>query len=254
MPMPEGRAPREGAVSIQRDTACWTLTLDRGEKANALSAAMVEALIAGVEEAHGARVPVLAFEGRGRNLSAGFDFGDYESQTEGDLLLRLVRIESLLQSIARSPCLTVGFAHGRNFGAGVDLFAACRWRIAAPEATFRMPGLGFGLVLGTRRFAAIVGRDAAREVLESLATLDAARAKEIGLVRRLAPREEWPAILEAASATARTLTAESRAALHRALDPATHDADLADLVRSASAPGLKARVARYLAEQRAARS
>src|SRR5690348_11149320 len=112
MPMPEDRAPGEGAVSIRRDDACWTLALDRGDKANALSAALVEALIAGVEEAHAARVPVIAFEGRGRNLSAGFDFGDYESQSEGDLLLRLVRIETLLQSVARSPCLTLAFAHG----------------------------------------------------------------------------------------------------------------------------------------------
>lgn len=252
--MPEGRAGAEGApVAIRREAECWTIVLDRGEKANALSSSLVEALIAAVEEAHAARVPVLAFEGRGRNLSAGFDFGDYESQSEGELVLRLVRIETLLQSIARSPSLTVAFAHGRNFGAGVDLFAACRWRIATADAAFRMPGLGFGLVLGTRRFAAIVGRDTAREVLESLATFDAARGKEMGFVRRIAPREDWPAILGEAVTTARTLSPESRAGLHGALDPQTHDADLADLVRSASAPGLKARIARYLAEQRAAR-
>jgi len=252
--MPEGAAHDEPLVSVRREPGCWTVVIDRGAKANALSAPMVEALILAVEEAHAARVPVLAFEGRGRNLSAGFDFGDYEAQSEGDLVLRFVRIEALLQSIARSPCLTLAFAHGRNFGAGVDLFAACRWRVAAPDATFRMPGLGFGLLLGTRRFASIVGRDAAREVLERLATFDAARAKEMGFVRRIAPREDWAAILAEAVATARDLPEESRAALHRALDPATHDADLADLVRSAAAPGLKARIARYLAQQRAARA
>ncbi len=250
--MPEGRAAAAG-VSIRRDAHSWTLALDRPGKANALSAEMVEALIAAVAEAQAARVPVLAIEGRGRNLSAGFDFGDYESQSEGDLVLRLVRIEALLQSIARSQCLTIAFAHGRNFGAGVDLFAACRWRVAAPQATFRMPGLGFGLVLGTRRFAGIVGRDAAREVLEGLATFDVARAREMGFVRRIAPPEEWPAILAEALATAGSLAPEHRASLYRTLDDAPHDADLADLVRSASAPGLKERIARYLAAQRAAR-
>ena len=252
--MPEGPAADDGAgVSIRREPHCWTLTLDRPAKANALSAPMVEALIAAVAEAEAARVPVLAIEGRGRNLSAGFDFGGYESQSEGDLVLRFVRIEALLQSLARSTCLTVGFAHGRNFGAGVDLLAACRWRIAAPQSTFRMPGLGFGLVLGTRRFARIAGADAAREILESLATFDVARAREIGFVRRIAPQEEWPAILAEAVATARSLPEESRASLYRALDDAAHDADLADLVRSASAPGLKERIARYLAAQRGAR-
>ncbi|HSN20270.1 MAG TPA: enoyl-CoA hydratase/isomerase family protein [Usitatibacter sp.] len=243
--MPEGE-PAPGGIAVRREADCWSVALDRPEKANALSASLVEALVAVVAEAEAARVPVLAFQGNGRNLSAGFDFGDYERQSEGDLLLRFVRIESLLQSIARSPCLTVGFAHGRNFGAGVDLFAACRWRVAAPESTFRMPGLGFGLVLGTRRFAAIVGREVARELLEGLATFDAQRAHAIGFVRRIAPAEAWPGILAEAAAAARGLPETSRAALYRMLAPATDESDMAELVRSASAPGLKDRIRAYL--------
>lgn len=233
-------------VRIERDTERWTLVLDRAAKANALSADLVEALIGAVDEAEAAGVSVLALRGAGRNFSAGFDFGGFEEQGQGDLLQRFVRIETLLQRLARSPCLTVGFAHGRNFGAGVDLFAACRWRIAAPGTTFRMPGLAFGLVLGTRRFAAIVGRDAAREILESLATFDAARAMEMGFATRVTAEEGWPGVLEEAVATARAIPAASRAALYQVLDPGTDAADMADLVRSASAPGLKDRIREYL--------
>jgi enoyl-CoA hydratase len=247
--MPEGAAAA-GGIAVHREAACWTLALDRGEKANALSATMVEALIAAVAEAEAARVPVVAFRGNGRNLSAGFDFTGYESESEGDLLHRFVRIESLLQAIAHSPCLTVAFAHGRNFGAGADLFAACRWRIAAPGSTFRMPGLAFGVVLGTRRFAAIVGRDAAREILESAATFDAERAHGLAFARRIAAEDAWPSILEEACAASRVLPEASRAALYRTLDGAGDDADLADLVRSAAAPGLKRRIAAYLAGAR----
>jgi enoyl-CoA hydratase/carnithine racemase len=214
---------------------------------------MVEGMIAALAGAEAARAPVVAFQGEGRNLSAGFDFGGYEHESEGDLLLRFVRIETLLQSIARSPCLTVAFAHGRNFGAGVDLFAACRWRVAAPGAAFRMPGLGFGLVLGTRRFAAIVGRDRARAILEGLATFDAERARETGFVTRIAAADEWPAIRGEALATARLLPAPGREALYRTLEGGTADADLADLVRSAAAPGIKERIRAYLAAQQAPR-
>jgi len=234
-------------LAVRREAQCWTIALARAQKANALSSAMVEGMIAALAEAEAAQVPLVAFEGEGRNFSAGFDFGDYEGQSEGELLLRLVRIETLLQSIARSPCLTVAFAHGRNFGAGVDLFAACRWRIAAPGASFRMPGLGFGLVLGTRRFAAIVGRDRAREILEGLATFDAERARQMGFVRRIAPAEEWPAIRDEAIATALALPAQGRHTLYRTLASSTDDADLADLVRSAAAPGLKERIRAWLA-------
>jgi enoyl-CoA hydratase len=249
--MPEGaRAP----VAIERNGDCWTLTLDRPEKANALSAELVEALIEAVSQAHAAGASVLAFRGNGRNLSAGFDFTGYESQSEGDLVLRFVRIETLLQSIARSPCLTVAFAHGRNFGAGVDLFAACRWRVASSEATFRMPGLGFGLVLGTRRFAAIVGAENARGVLERLATFSTEQANAMGFVTRVAETADWPSLVDEARATAAMLTPDSRRSLHAAVRTDTDDADLADLVRSAAAPGLKERIRQYLAAQAKARA
>ena len=114
-----------------------------------------------------------------------------------------------------------------------------------------MPGLAFGLVLGTRRFAAIVGRDAARELLESAATFDAERAHALGFARRIAAEEAWPAIVGEACDAARVLPEASRAALYRTLDGGGDDADLADLVRSASAPGLKRRIEAYLSAGRA---
>jgi enoyl-CoA hydratase/carnithine racemase len=239
-------------VQVERAADAWTVTLDRPGKANALTAGLVEALHAVVDEAASAKVPVLAFRGNGKHFCAGFDFGGLDDHSDGDLVHRFVRIEMLLQAIDRLPALTVAFAQGRNFGAGVDLFAACRWRIAAPEATFRMPGLAFGLVLGTRRFAGIVGRENAREVLESLAAFEAWRGLEMGFVRRIAPMDSWEAVLEEARAASRILPMEHRARLARTLEGDSHDADLADLARSAAVPGLKDRIRRYLAAPTAA--
>src|SRR5690606_32673848 len=152
-------------LTIDREPGRWTFTLNRPEKRNALSQALVEALIEGVESAHAQDVPLLVFRGAGKNFSAGFDFTGYEDQSEGDLVLRMVRIETLLQLVSGSPALTVGLAHGKNFGAGVDLFATCKLRYCTPDASFRMPGLKFGLVLGTRRFRHIVGPDHALSIL-----------------------------------------------------------------------------------------
>ncbi len=235
------------SLAITRGPTRWTLTLDRPDKANALSADLVEALIGAVGEAESQPIAVLVLRGNGRNFSAGFDFTGYEDQSEADLVLRFVRIETLLQALARLPCLTVGLAHGRNFGAGVDLLAACKWRVAAPQSTYRMPGLAFGLVLGTRRFAALVGREKARETLGSLATFDAQAAREMGFVRAVAPVEDWPDVLAQAEAAAAKLPPAHRATLYQALEGDSHDTDLAALVRSASAPGLKDRIRAYLA-------
>lgn len=234
------------ALRVERHGSAQVLTLARPEKMNALSAELVEALIAAVDAAPAQGADVIVLRGEGRNFSAGFDFGDWEAQSEGDLLLRFVRIETLLQRVAASPCLTVGLAHGRNFGAGVDLFGACKWRVAAPDASFRMPGLKFGLVLGTRRFAALVGAERARAILEQASVFDAAQAHRDGFVSHLAAPDSWPGIERQAGDVAGALTGASRAQLYAALSAEQPDTDLARLVRSAAEPGLKARVAAYL--------
>ena len=221
-----------------------TLTLNRPEKMNALSGPLGDALLAQVEGAATSGVRLLVLKGEGRNFSAGFDFGGYEEQSEGDLLLRFVRIEQLLQAVRHAPFDTMALAHGKNFGAGVDLICSCARRVAEASSTFRMPGLGFGLVLGTRRYAERVGGARARAVLGDGVTFGAEEALSDGFLTALAAKDEWAAVLEEASSK---LTPVASAALYRATCPDTRDQDLADLVASAARPGLKDRIAAYRA-------
>jgi enoyl-CoA hydratase len=235
-------------LTVTRDGATWTFTLARADKRNALSAELVDSLLVAIEEAHAdPDARLLVFRGEGRNLSAGFDFAGIEDASEGDLLLRFVRIETLLAAVWNSPCLTVGLAHGRNFGAGVDLFAACRRRIAAPDATFRMPGLRFGLVLGTRRFVELVGAARAGAILGEARVFDADEAHAMGFVDTLADPSQWDQAIATARSTADALDRTTRVALYSATRPDHDDADLAALVRSAARAGLKDRIACYLA-------
>lgn len=231
---------------IGREATHWSLTLNRPEKHNALSAELVEALIGAFDEAEAAGVEVIVLAGAGRCFSAGFDMQDVAQHSDGDLLQRFVRIETLLQRVASSPCMTLACAHGRNFGAGVDLIAACTERVAAPDSTFRMPGLKFGLVLGTRRFARRVGAANARRILQSAQTFDAQHAAQIGFIDATAAQAQWPDVLAGTLARAAALPAASRRLLAQALDDETADTDLALLVRSASVPGLGRRIADYL--------
>ena len=237
-------------LRIDRDGDITTITLNRPEKRNALSAALVEALIDAVDRAKSDGTALLVLRGEGRNFSAGFDFGDLDQASDGDLLLRFVRIETLLQSIDRAPFLTLGLAHGRTFGAGTDLFAVCKRRICAPDAQFRMPGLKFGLVLGTRRFAALVGRDAARGILETARPFDAPEALGIGFAIQCADQSEWPDVIQEAADAARSLHETARGNLYRALDDDRAEGDLARLVRSAARPGLTDRIRSFLATPR----
>lgn len=231
----------------ERTGTTLVLTLNRPDKMNALSGPLVDALLDAVGDAERDGTRLLVLRGEGRNFSAGFDFGGYEDQSEGDLVLRFVRIEQLLQALAHAPFDTLALAHGRNFGAGVDLICSCGRRIADPAATFRMPGLSFGLVLGTRRYAERVGGSKARRVLQEGRVFDAEEALTDGFLTGLSPVASWPDALAGAGEASVRLSEWAGAALNRATVRDTRAEDLADLVASAARPGLKDRIRAYRA-------
>jgi enoyl-CoA hydratase/carnithine racemase len=227
---------------IERADHSTRLTLNRPEKANALDATLTEALFVAVQQACNDGTRLLVLTGAGRHFCAGFDFSELETQSEGDLLQRFVRIEQVLQMLWHAPLATLALAHGSSFGAGADLVCACERRIAAPGSRFRMPGLRFGLALGTRRLAARIGPTAARQVLATSAVFESEEAVRLGFVDVIVASDEWPVLVQTLGADATVLTQDARAILHRLTAPDTRDADLADLVRSAAQPGLKARI------------
>jgi enoyl-CoA hydratase/carnithine racemase len=207
---------------------------------------MVDTLLAELEEAVVDGTRLVVFRGKGKNFSAGFDFTGYEDQSEGDLLLRFTRIEQLLQAIYHAPFDTLVLAHGKNFGAGVDLVGVCARRVASAEASFRMPGLRFGLVLGSRRFARQVGADRALPILQEAKTFGAEEALRIGFLGAVCAQDQWEGAIANAVAASNALPAATAARLFAVVREDTRDADLSELVRSAAAPGIKDRIAAYL--------
>ena len=151
-------------------------TLSRPERANAFGAELGDALLAALRAAHADGTRVLVLRANGKNFCAGFDFTGYEAMSEGDLLLRFVRIEQVLQLLRDAPFVTIARTHHAAFGAGADLVAACLHRVGAPSARFRFPGYRFGVALGTQRLGHVIGVQRAREVLLANATLDSAEA------------------------------------------------------------------------------
>jgi enoyl-CoA hydratase len=234
-----------GELLASRSGGVLELTLNRPEKMNALSASLVEALHEALDQADSDGTRLVIFRGEGKNFSAGFDFGGYDTQSEGDLVLRFVRIEQLLQRVAHASYDTLAFAHGRNFGAGVDLFAVCNRRVATPSSSFRMPGLGFGLVLGSRRFAAMVGESWARQVLQEGITFEGTEAHARGFVTALADADAWAGERTRAENAMHGLGEDATTRLFRVTRSDTRAADMAELVASAARPGLQGRLRAY---------
>jgi enoyl-CoA hydratase/carnithine racemase len=226
---------------IQQAGAVTELVLNRPDKANALDAGLVEALLAAVTQAADAGTKLLTLRGAGRHFCAGFDFSDLDQQSEGDLLHRFVRVEQLLQTLHHAPVTTLALCHGSAFGAGADLIAACDWRVVAAATRFRMPGLRFGVVLGTRRLAALIGADAAHEILITSRTFEAAEAKRLGFVQRVAEPDSWPDLVSSI-VDAQKLEPAAAVRLKARVKEDTRAADMAALVDSATVPGLKDRI------------
>lgn len=231
-----------------------TLTLRREAAGNAFDSTLVEALLDAFDRLDSTGLRLVVLRGAGGGFCSGFDLTGLEAQSDGDLVLRFVRIEMLLDRVRHAPVPTLALAHRFAFGAGADLFAACTWRVAAPGTRFAFPGAGFGLVLGTRRLAALVGPQAALDMTLRGHRPDAAAAHACGLATSVAAPEDWGACVESLATELGAATQAAQPLLRRAVLPdATRDADLADLVRSAALPGLGARIRAYADAARAAR-
>ncbi len=235
--------PDNTILKIELNDGLLQLTLNRPDNANALSPDLTEALIQTITQAKEIRLCIL--RGAGRHFCSGFDLSDLENLSDGDLLWRFLRIETLLQAVHHAPFPLVALGHGQLVGAGADLFAACWRRVAAPDAKFRMPGWNFELALGTRRLTHLIGQDAARDLLIDTKVLSAEESLACGLATDLASQEEWPALADRLKQRA---TALSPLAIKHMLDLTANDSrndDIAAIVTTAGRPGLKDRIIAY---------
>lgn len=220
------------------------LTMNRPEKSNALSADMVEQLHGRLDDI-GVETRMLLIRAEGRNFCAGFDMTEIEDQSAGDLLLRFVRIDALLQRLRNATYLTVAWIAGAAYGAGGDIACACGVRIGVGPVRFRFPGFQFGVALGTRRLGAVVGADRARRILVGNEELDTRLALQSGLLTELATEQELASRSVALAGLTKKLDAQTLETLNRLTDAQNSDADTAELVRSVSRPGLHKRIAAY---------
>lgn len=204
---------REGS-----EDGLFTIALDRQEKANALTADMLETLTAAVGRAVEARARVIVLTGTGRVFSAG---ADLEAARAG--LATSALWERLSGAIAAAPALTIAALNGTAAGGALGMVLACDLRVAVPEAKIFYPVMRLGFLpqpSDPARLAALVGPSRAAMILMAGQKIDAATALDWGLIDRISAPE-------ALSATVAGLAADALAA-----DPA-HVAGIKRMIRLA---------------------
>jgi enoyl-CoA hydratase/carnithine racemase len=229
---------------VERHEGLKTITLNSPATSNSLTSIEVEDLLRAVRESCSDGTETLVFTAIGPNFCSGFDLSNLDEARDGDLLLRFVRIELLLQAVYMAQFDTVACAKGATYGAGADLFAACRCRLADPGARFLMPGLQFGVALGTRRFAEIVGETQAYELLAWGIPFDSELGRKVGFVTQVAQEDQWPEPIRHRHQS-RRVRGEALTRLSRLTRRDTCAQDMLALVESAGQPGLVERIRRY---------
>lgn len=241
-------------VTVTREDTTVHVCLNRPDRLNAFSSDLVDALSAAVAEAATQETRLMIFTGAGKGFSGGFDLSDLDAMSDGDLLLRFVRTEQLLQQVYHAPFATLALVHGACYGAAADLVAACQWRVAAPGARFRMPGLRFGITLGTARLARLVGADTARSLLLRDAPFDTEEALQTGFISAVTEQTDWSSTIEQCASNAGALSPVTYATMLDRTRVDTREADMAALVQSVAMGSIKERVQAYLAAVKAAKA
>ena len=176
------------------------LTLDRaGASTNTLSAAVMEELRA-VLARLAADPPrgLVIRSGKANGFIAGADvdeFGELKSVDDATALVR--RGWAIFQELAATPYPTLALVRGFCLGGGMELALACRYRVAVDEPATRLglPEVMLGIVPGwggIKRLPRLTGAPAALDLLLTGRTVDARRARKLGIADECVP----PRIME----------------------------------------------------------
>jgi enoyl-CoA hydratase/carnithine racemase len=180
-------------LEFSRDGDIGWLRFARPEKKNAITRGMwtaIPELVAEVESDPAFKVLVIT--GAGQDFSAGADISEFRelrSTGEGAATYDKV-VETAVTTLAGMRKPSVAMIRGNCIGGGCQISVACDFRFAEAGARFGITPAKLGIVydfVSTRQLVSLIGPAHARFFLLSGQLVDAARAREIGLINDAFP-------------------------------------------------------------------
>lgn len=185
------------------DRGVATLTLDRADKHNAMSAQMLADLSAAAAQlAADDAVRVVVLTGAGKSFCAGGDLGWMQAQMAADAETRFVearKLAEMLQALNSLPKPLIGAVQGNAFGGGVGMASVCDIAIGVDTLKMGLTETRLGIIPATigPYVIARMSEARARRVFMSGRLFGAAEAVELGLLARAVPAEDLAAAIEA---------------------------------------------------------
>ena len=173
-------------IHHSQDADTWTVTIDRPDKAGALTREMLTELADIAEAAQTAKLFILT--GTGPVFSAGADLDAARAGLATDPVW-----ERLSGAIAGLSGLSIAALNGTVAGGAFGMVLACDLRIAVPTAKFFYPVMKLGFLpqpSDPARLARLIGPARAKCILMAGQKVQAQEALGWGLVDRIVPNED----------------------------------------------------------------
>ena len=179
------------AISIKREGAIATVTIDRGAKRNAFTQDMVLKLTdIALEFQEDTNTQCVILTGNDNEFSAGIDLSDparwnIDDKTFLERRNIALRGTKLCKAWEDMPQITIAAIEGMNVGGGIALTLTCDWRVMAESAFLYVPEVQIGIPLGWQtipRLVNMVGPSRAKQIVLLGERMSASKASEWGIV------------------------------------------------------------------------
>ena len=171
---------------FEKVDAVAVITFNKPEKMNSLNWEIledIEKLQKAIEE--DTSIKAVVIKGKGKHFSAGLNVETLKATDVQYMLQKLEWIQRVWSRWQELPVPVIAAVHGACIGGALELVLACDIRIAADNAFFRLPEVGFGLspdMGGTTRLTKLVGPGQAKRIIMGNEEIKAEEALRIGLV------------------------------------------------------------------------
>ena len=203
----------------ERDPGIFLVTLNRPERANAMSTRMGEELIAVFSafetDLDLARAVVLTGAGE-RAFCAGADLKQRDGMDDQAFARQHYMFERMMRALLACPVPLIGAVNGAAFAGGLEIVLCCDFAYAKEGSRFALTEVTRGIMPGgggTQQLPRTIGARRAKEVIFTGEPFSAEQALEWGIVNRLCAEG---AILDQAMATARRIAANAPISIRQA--------------------------------------
>lgn len=184
--------PDDLVLYERRGPSAW-ITLNRPDKLNAMTYALVDQLEAAIDRAEADdEVRVVVVRGAGRAFCAGYDLEQEAAELEPtiaewhEVLARDVAVTMRLWALSKP---TIAAVHGWCLAGGMEVAMACDLMICTDDARFGEPEVRYGSGPVTLLMPFVLGERRTRELLLTGDTIDARTALDWGLANRVVPAD-----------------------------------------------------------------